>query len=129
LQAGHEKIDTGIGILAGSRLQVRNAGQARFTARVGVDDAAWGNSGAVTFQVYGDGRLLAQSAPLRAGRAGAACCRCARGKLIELVARPRERAMPPIQWCGGRPAQLNGIVPFWRGAVILAAEPGRCPAC
>lgn len=101
LQAGHEKIDTGIGILAGSRLQVRNAGQARFTARVGVDDAAWGNSGAVTFQVYGDGRLLAQSAPLRAGAALVPLAADVRGvRLIELVARPARAsdAPDPVIW-------------------------------
>ncbi|GHC89659.1 NPCBM/NEW2 domain-containing protein [Novosphingobium pokkalii] len=101
LQAGHEKIDTGIGILAGSRLQVRNAGQARFTARVGVDDAAWGNSGAVTFQVYGDGRLLAQSAPLRAGAALVPLAADVRGvRLIELVTRPARAsdAPDPVIW-------------------------------
>ncbi|MFD2783684.1 NPCBM/NEW2 domain-containing protein [Novosphingobium pokkalii] len=98
LQAGHEKIDTGIGILAGSRLQVRNAGQARFTARVGVDDAAWGNSGAVTFQVYGDGRLLAQSAPLRAGAALVPLAADVRGvRLIELVTRPARASDAPIR--------------------------------
>ncbi|MBB3357919.1 MULTISPECIES: NPCBM/NEW2 domain-containing protein [unclassified Novosphingobium] len=108
LQAGHEKLDTGIGILAGSRMEVRNAGHARFTARVGVDDAAWGNSGAVTFLVYGDGRLLAQSAPMRAGSALVPLVANVRGvKLIELVARPAKASVAPDPVVWGEAALLN----------------------
>lgn len=108
LQAGHEKLDTGIGILAGSRMEVRNAGHARFTARVGVDDAAWGNSGAVTFLVYGDGRLLAQSAPLRAGHALVPLAADVRGvHLIELVARPTTASVAPDPVVWGEAALLN----------------------
>ncbi|NKJ44036.1 NPCBM/NEW2 domain-containing protein [Novosphingobium sp. SG720] len=108
LQAGHEKLDTGIGILAGSRLEVRNAGHARFTARVGVDDAAWGNSGAVTFLVYGDGRLLARSVPLRAGAALVPISADVRSvRLIELVARPAQASAAPDPVVWGEAALRN----------------------
>ncbi|PZQ36941.1 MAG: alpha-galactosidase, partial [Phenylobacterium zucineum] len=59
----------GIGILANSRLEVRNAGAKRFTAMVGVDDSASDKAGAVTFAVYGDGKLLATSKPVKWGMA------------------------------------------------------------
>jgi hypothetical protein len=60
---------TGIGILANSRLEVRNRGFSRFEALVGIDDSASLRDRSVTFSVYGDGRLIAQSAPVDA-RAG-----------------------------------------------------------
>uniref|UniRef100_UPI003B3A3B95 NPCBM/NEW2 domain-containing protein n=1 Tax=Sphingomonas sp. TaxID=28214 RepID=UPI003B3A3B95 len=44
----------GIGILANSRLEVRNASARRFTTMVGVDDNATDKTHAVTFAIYGD---------------------------------------------------------------------------
>jgi alpha-galactosidase len=58
--------DTGIGVLANSRLEVRNHGFRRFSALVGVDDTASLRNRPVTFAIYGDGRLLAQSRPVLA---------------------------------------------------------------
>ena len=40
LAIGGRRFDTGLGILANSRLEVRNQGFARFSASVGVDDSA-----------------------------------------------------------------------------------------
>jgi alpha-galactosidase len=46
-----KKFETGIGVLANSRLEVRNQGYRRFTATVGVNDSARDDRHAVTFTV------------------------------------------------------------------------------
>lgn len=93
--------DTGIGILADSRLEVRNAGFDRFSALVGVDDSARDRGQPVTFLVFGDGKLLAKSRPVRFGEVPTALSADVHGvKLIELVAKtPRPRRFPdPVAW-------------------------------
>lgn len=98
---GGHGFDTGIGILANSRLEVRNAGYKEFSAMVGVDDGARDRSQPVTFLVYGDGKLLAQSPPKRFGEAPARLAAKVEGvKLIELVARtPEARRFPDaVAW-------------------------------
>lgn len=98
---GGHGFDTGIGILANSRLEVRNAGYKEFSAMVGVDDSARDRSQPVTFLVYGDGKLLAQSPPKRFGEAPARLAANIEGaKLIELVARtPEARRFPDaVAW-------------------------------
>jgi hypothetical protein len=88
LAIGGLRFDTGIGVLANSRFEVRNQGHLRFSARVGVDDSARRTSQPVTFYVYGDGRLLAQSPAMRFGQAPMTLWADVRGvKLVELVAR------------------------------------------
>jgi len=88
LAVGGKHFDAGIGILANSRLEVRNAGHGSFSAMVGVDDSARDRSQPVTFFVYGDGKLLAQSRPMRFGEAPVALAAPIAGvKLLELVAR------------------------------------------
>ena len=72
ISIGGRRFDTGIGILENSRLEVRNARYARFSAFVGVDDSARNRRQPVTFIVYGDGKLLAKSKPMRAGELGTA---------------------------------------------------------
>lgn len=98
---GGHRFDTGIGVLANSRLEVRNAGYKAFSAMVGVDDSARDKSQPVTFLVYGDGKPLAQSPPMRFGEAPARLEADVRGaKLIELVARTPEplRFPDPVAW-------------------------------
>lgn len=88
LAVAGKSYETGIGVLANSRIEVRNAGFARFDAMVGVDDSARGRSQPVTFLVYGDGKLLVRSRPMRFGQAPAALTAPVAGvKLIEIVAR------------------------------------------
>lgn len=78
----------GIGILANSRLEVRNGGAQRFSAMVGVDDSATDGMHSVTFSIYGDGKLLGQSRPLTWGMKAQALVVPVKGvKLLELVAR------------------------------------------
>lgn len=79
----------GIGVLADSRLQVRvPAGSQRFTARVGVDDSTRGKRAAVSFEVWGDGRRLAATGPMRFDQPARELGADLRGvTLVELVAR------------------------------------------
>ena len=68
---------------------------------VGVDDSANDKAHAVTFAVYGDGRLLARSAPLKWGMAAQPLSANVAGvKLVELVARSTgaHNAALPVSW-------------------------------
>jgi alpha-galactosidase len=97
-----QRFETGIGVLANSRLEVRNTGFDRFSAAVGVDDTAAGDKAAtVTFRVYGDGRLLGESAPVRWGQAAVPLQADVHGvKIVELVARASgaSGAPLPVTW-------------------------------
>jgi alpha-galactosidase len=98
--AGH-RFDTGLGVLANSRLEVRNAGFSRFTALVGIDDSARDRSRPVSFAIYGDGKLLARSGPVRYGAAPVPISANVRGvKIVELVARTATptRFADPVTW-------------------------------
>jgi hypothetical protein len=101
LQIAGKPFSSGIGILANSRLEVRNDRAARLTTMVGVDDSASDKGHAVTFAVYGDGRLLARSAPLKWGMAAQPLAANVAGvKLVELVARSTgaDNAALPVSW-------------------------------
>jgi hypothetical protein len=85
--AGHP-LDSGIGVLANSRLEVRNQGFRRFTAIVGVDDSASDKDRAVTFQLFADGKLVGASPALKFGKPGYRFdLNVADAKILELVAR------------------------------------------
>lgn len=88
LRIGGKGFDTGIGVLTNSRLEVRNAGHTRFEAQVGVDDSTRNTKDKVRFDVYGDGRLLAQSPPMGFGEAPRALSVDIKGvRVVEIVAR------------------------------------------
>jgi alpha-galactosidase len=100
----------GIGILANSRLEVRNHGHRRLSTHVGVDDSARDRSHGVTFMIYGDGKLLAKSKPLRWGQPAQALSADVAGvKMIELVARSAagNNEQLPVTW--GDAALLSSI--------------------
>ena len=80
---------TGIGILANSRLEVRNdAEYRRFTARVGVDDNSANTKADVEFLVYADRRLVARSPRMRFGQAPVTLSAAIGStRIVELVAR------------------------------------------
>ena len=82
------RFDTGVGVLANSRLEVRNRGYRRFTAVVGVNDSARDTKRAATFAVYGDGKLLATSRALKWGDPGQPISADVTGvRIVELVTR------------------------------------------
>jgi len=101
LQIARQTYASGIGVLANSRLEVRNEGFRRFTTQVGVDDSATDKNAAVTFLVYGDGRRLAQSPPLKWGQdAKTLDVDVAGVRVLELVARSRgtDNESLPVAW-------------------------------
>ena len=101
LQIAGRPLQGGIGVLANSRLEVRNAGYTRFTATVGVDDSARDTARKVVFQVFADGKLIGSSPAVRYGQAGQALnVNVAGAKLIELVARTdgSDTEMLPVTW-------------------------------
>lgn len=92
---------TGVGVLANSRLEVRNQGYRRFTAKVGVDDSARDTKRTATFAVYGDGKLLATSRAMKWGEAGQEIAADVAGvRIIELVTRSNggDDVPMPITW-------------------------------
>jgi hypothetical protein len=67
---------------------VRNDGYLRLSTKVGVDDSATDKTHVVTFAVYGDGKRLAESHPMKWGMPAEPIEADVSGvKLIELVAR------------------------------------------
>lgn len=101
LQIAGRPLDGGIGVLANSRLELRNRGYRRFTAIVGVDDSAREKMRAVTFQLFADGKLLATSPALVHGQKGHSFdLNIAGAELIELVARtsPGNTDALPVTW-------------------------------
>lgn len=101
LQVAGRRFTTGIGVLANSRIEVRNHGYATFSALVGVDDSARDRSQAVRFDVYADGKLRGRSAAMRFGDPVVPLRVDVRGaKIIELVARtPAGMRFPdPVSW-------------------------------
>lgn len=76
----------GLGVQANSRLEVRNDAKT-FVAEVGIDDTSPDTAQAVTFAVYGDGKLLVKSQPKRFGEAAETLTVAVKGvKIVELVA-------------------------------------------
>ena len=101
LQIAGAHYAAGIGVLANSRLEVRNHGYRRLSAQVGVDDSARDRTHAVTFLIYGDGKLLAKSKALRWGQPAQALSADVVGvKVIELVARSaaKDNEQLPVSW-------------------------------
>ncbi len=105
LRVAGKTFDTGIGILANSRLEVRNAGFSRFTSKVGVDDSGQRRGGPISFEIWGDGRLLARSRPMAFGEPAVVLEADVAGtKIIELVARANAPAndtigtSQPVAW-------------------------------
>ena len=101
LKVGGVVFHSGIGVLANSRLEVRNAGFRQFSARVGIDDSARDRHAPVQFLVYGDGRLLAQTSPLPFGGVPTTIAADIAGvRIIELVARGEAGARfpDPVTW-------------------------------
>ena len=109
LQVAGRKFASGIGILSGSRLEVRNAPGSRiFSALVGIDDSTRNPTSRAHFLVYGDGRLLAESPVMAFGTAPAELRADVSGKrIIELVVRPAEAGAVPTSTVWGEAALLR----------------------
>jgi hypothetical protein len=117
LRINGRKIETGIGVLANSRLEVRNQGYRRFTATVGVNDSARDDGHPVTFTVYGDGKALATSRALKWGEEGQQISVDVSGvKIIELVARAAvdDAATLPVTWAEAALLSASGVTKMSR---------------
>ena len=93
---------SGIGVLANSRLEIRNKGYSRLTAMAGVDDSAADSRHGVRFAVYGDGKLLARTPLVRRGETPTPIAVDVKGvALIEMVAQADDGVpgeMLPVSW-------------------------------
>jgi len=101
LQVAGRRFGPGIGILSGSRFEVKNDGHQVFRATVGVDDETRNRSLKVRFLVYGDGRLLAQTPARGWGEDPIDVQASVAGvKIIELVAKPADPEATPtsVAW-------------------------------
>ncbi len=102
LSIGGTLSDAGIGILANSRMEVRNDRRfSQFTAQVGVDDNSQNTTAAVRFEIYGDGKLLARSKPVRFGDPSIAMTADIKSAaIVELIVQQAgERAVPAaVAW-------------------------------
>ncbi|MFT3997092.1 MAG: NPCBM/NEW2 domain-containing protein [Asticcacaulis sp.] len=94
----------GIGALSGSRMEVRTDGQyRRFAASVGVDDVTRNRTGAVQFRLYGDGRLLGETGPMRFGDKAQNLTGDLRGvKVVELISLGEDAAPVAVSWADAR---------------------------
>jgi hypothetical protein len=95
--AGHS-FRTGIGLLAGSRLQIKNEGSYRqFNALVGLDDSSRGKNSPVIFEVYGDGKLLARTKLIGYNdKEMTITADVSQAKVIELVVRQKKNTQGPV---------------------------------
>ena len=101
LSISGQKFASGIGVMANSRLEVRNRNFGRLTAQVGLDDSGSGGVRRVRFEVYGDGERLSRTGWVKAGDAPRAINASVAGKrVIELIARADRHggADFPVAW-------------------------------
>lgn len=108
LSISGRKFASGVGIMANSRLEVRNTGYSRLTAHVGLDDSGPVGTRRVRFEVYGDGKLLTRTGWVKAGDMPQAIdASVADMRIIELVARADKNrgADFPVTW--GEAAMLR----------------------
>jgi hypothetical protein len=95
------KFETGLGVLSGSRLEVRNDGRfSTFTALVGIDDATRNPDAKATFAIFADGRLVTRTRPLSFGSAPVPVRADVRGaRIVELVVRQLGAGAPSsVAW-------------------------------
>jgi alpha-galactosidase len=105
LQVAGQGFASGIGILSGSRLEIRNDNFSHFSTSVGINDTSRSTRGAVQFFVYGDRELLAETPPIPFGAAAKPLTADVRGvKIIELVARTVGGDSTPISVTWGSAA-------------------------
>lgn len=108
LQVAGQEYATGLGVLSGSRLEVRNNGYRQFRATVGVDDETRNRGLKARFLVYGDGRLITQTRDIAWGQTAVTIEAPVAGvKVIELVAKGMTPTQIPtsVAWADARLSQ------------------------
>jgi alpha-galactosidase len=101
--------DTGIGILANSRLEVKNDGEFnRFTAKVGVDQNTHNTGDTLIFKIYADGKLVGQSGLLNFGdKPFDLTANIGGAKIVELVVVQKNNQNRPVTAAWGAAALLR----------------------
>ena len=96
LQVAGREFRSGIGILAGSRMEVRTDNRfRRFTAQVGADDNSRSMTDALRFELWGDGRMLHRSPGVAFGQPAVPVDVDVSGiRLLELVVRGSSAGQP-----------------------------------
>jgi alpha-galactosidase len=108
LRVAGTRFASGIGILANSRLEVRNAGFSRFSARVGIDRSAPADAPRVRFELYGDGQRLATTGWLALGEPATELAADVEGRsILELVVRSQAPGHAPVPVAWGDAALTN----------------------
>jgi hypothetical protein len=105
LRVGEARYASGIGILANSRLEIRNAGFGRFAAEVGIDRSAPADAPRVRFELYGDGERLATTGWLALGDPATELTAEVRGRgILELIVRSETPVDTPVPVTWGNAA-------------------------
>jgi hypothetical protein len=109
IQLAGQGYRTGIGVLANSRLEIKAGGKfRRFTAEVGVDDNSRQVDVPVTFEMYGDGKLIGQTKALRFGDKPEKLTANIGGvRIVELVVRQTAEPKLPASVAWADAALLN----------------------
>jgi hypothetical protein len=108
LRVAGSRFSSGIGILANSRLEVRNTGFSRFAAQVGVDLSAPADAPRVRFELYGDGERLATTDWLALGQAATELTAEVDGRsILELVVRSETPVEAPVPVVWGNAALMR----------------------
>ncbi len=134
LSIGGQKFERGLGTHADSlvRLQLKG-GAERFSALVGVDDAAGNDHARITFTVIGDGKRLWRSGPMKLGQAAKKVDVNVKGiKMLLLTADARgDISFAHADWAEAK-LLVTGARPVIVGApheeaVILTPKPPHTP--
>jgi alpha-galactosidase len=98
--------DTGIGIVANSRLEVKNDGEFNnFTAKVGVDQNTHNTGDTLIFKIFADGKLVGQSGPLKFGdKPFDLTANIGGAKIVELVVVQKNNQNRPVTAAWGAAA-------------------------
>ncbi len=137
ISIGGRKFDYGVGTHAESALHLKLDGKVeRFTAQVGVDDAA-GSRGTVRFLVYGDGKRLFDSGVMKGGQEAKAVDVTLAGirhAMLMVTSAGDGADFDHANWAqaqfifaGERPAAVDPPQPAEEEKVILTPRPGPQP--
>jgi len=134
LSIGGKRFEHGIGTHAFSLIRLRlNGGSERFSALVGVDDAAGKDQARITFKVRGGGKTLFDSGPMKLGDAPRPVNVDVKGITMLLLSAEtgEDISFAHADWAdakvlvtGARPAIVG---PPHEDAVILTPKPPRTP--
>ena len=134
LSIGGKKFERGLGTHAASLVRLLlKGGSEKFSAFVGVDDAAGSDQARISFRVIGDGKTLFKSGPMKLGQPAKKVEVSVKGlKMLLLIAdTPEDISFAHADWAEAK-LLVTGARPVIVGqphevAVILTPKPARTP--